>query len=197
MAIKRKLQPPLKANPSILVIDARRAAREAKEAETDSLQSGSEYNDSGNDEEGQGRPAKKRRPRAQKRRASKGASSTVRNRTRVDKAGLTAEERQLREQALQEEFDARYSQLMQVDGIITQRMKEGKPERSDDEDVDASPMQFKDLLSCPNIEDQLIQDWLEHAAFLVDTFRTTQALFPSDGVSQNLGDLQRLITRPL
>jgi len=100
----------------------------------------------------------------------------------VDRQGLTVEQRRQQDEALTAECAEKYARLAEIDAIFSEKLQAaastGDPLQ---EGHRKQSLPFKDLLSCQDIEDNLIQEWLESAASLVDTFRTTTALFPSDG----------------
>ena len=75
--------------------------------------------------------------------------------------GGTLDWRKEKERQTQENFDTAMQKLQEVDRLLEQSRING----------DGAA------------EDNLVQEWLELVASLIDTFRTTKALFPSDGVS--------------
>lgn len=149
-----------------LVIEARRAAREAGLAHSDA--SGSNNGESGS-EVGDGTGLLLSRRRKKRRSASR---KRVYNATR--RRTLTQEERLEEERAAQEAFDASLLRLQEVD------------------------KQFENLAGSGSAEiaEQLSLEWVDLASHLLDTFRTTKALFPSDGKKRYVGSKRLHIRKP-
>lgn len=78
----------------------------------------------------------------------------------------TREERLKEEQRTQDAFDEALLKLQELDRLL-------------DTSTTKEPLQN---------DETLLSEWTEVATFLIDTYRTTKALYPSDGVSSRMED---------
>lgn len=124
-----------------------------------SEESGSEYAGSGGDDQDERGILLSQSRKKRKSAARKGLHNAARRRT------MTQEERLEEERAVQEAFDTTLMKLQEVDKVI---------EAETDRENGTIPYQVQ-------------LEWLDLAAYLLDSFRTTKALFPSDGKKRYLG----------
>lgn len=129
-------------------------------------ESGSQYSDkggsnaeSGNESADISEGGTRRTGRRRKQRAKRSAYRRKRS-----GANLTREEKIEEDRRFQQQFDAALLKLQEVDRIIEQN-------KSETGEVDSA----------------LLFEWLEIVSFLIDAYRTTRALFPSDGKKKFAG----------
>lgn len=101
---------------------------------------------------------KLRRPRKHRSKSKSGRERHVHSSV---KRIRTQEEREEEERQAQDDFDATLLKLKEVDRLLEESRAN----------------------NAGTVDEALVQEWLEIAGSLLDTFRTTKALFPSDGVS--------------
>ena len=143
--------------------------------------SGSDYQDEGDNAEGEGE-GENGEPRRKGRRKQRGVPGRRRGPgtkprktpRRYPKYQMTREERVAQEIEEQEAFDDVLMKLREIDGLL------GEPTESD---------LFSHLAHYEGggLESPEVYEWLDCAAYLVDTYRTTRALFPSDGKKKYTG----------
>lgn len=102
---------------------------------------------------------------SQRRKKRKSASQRRLNNAARRKASMTYDERMQEERAIQDAFDANLLRLHEVDRMM-------------EETVDPTT---------GTTSENLQLEWLDIVSYLIDTFRTTKPLFPSDGKKRYMG----------
>jgi general transcription factor 3C polypeptide 3 (transcription factor C subunit 4) len=151
------------------VIQARQAAREAGLDYSDD--SGSDFQDSGSETQERGLLLSQRRKK-RKTASRKRLDYAARRRT------LTLEERLEEERTVQEAFDSSLLKLQEVDRAIEEAALHNNGHNDGNE-----------------VPESLHLEWLDLASYLIDTFRTTKGLFPSDGKKKYLGGFRKSYKR--
>lgn len=143
------------------VIATRRAVRNTDIDQSE--ESGSEFGASGGDEQDERGILLSQSRKKRKSAARRRLHNAVRRRT------MTQEERLEEERAAQEAFDTTLMKLQELD----------------------KTMELEIDSPTAGVPEQLQLEWLDSASYLMDSFRTTKALFPSDGKKRYLGSRRR------
>lgn len=131
-------------------------------------ESGSQYSASEQDTTASGNESAEVSDGGTRRRSKKGRDRGRRKRRQNAQRRLTAtltrEEKMEEDRRLQIEFDANLLKLQEIDRTTEQKKTE-----------------------TGELDSALVYEWLEVVSFLIDTYRTTRALFPSDGKKKFAG----------